>query len=47
MNKSEGIKEALKQVQKEVDRWPSWLRTNEIKETTRQSDKPSSQKLSK
>jgi hypothetical protein len=47
MKKSEGIKEALKQVEREVDRWPSWLKTNETKETTRQSEQSSGQKLSK
>jgi hypothetical protein len=47
MTKSEAIKEALKQVQREVDRWPSWLKTNEIKETSRQSESSSVRKLSK
>lgn len=47
MTKSEAIKEALKQVQREVDRWPSWLKTNETKETSRQSEPSSVQKLSK
>lgn len=31
------IKEGLEQVQEEVDRWPSWMKTNETVETTRQS----------
>lgn len=47
MTKSEAIKEALKQVQREVDRWPSWLKTNETKETSRQSESSSVRKLSK
>lgn len=46
MKKSEAMKETLRQVKQEVDRWPSWMKTNEVKETTRQSS-DSPQKLSK
>lgn len=46
MKKSEAMKETLRQVKQEVDSWPSWMKTNEIKETTRQSS-DSPQKLSK
>lgn len=47
--KSTTIKEELRQVQQEVDRWPSWMKTNEIKETMRQSigKDSATQKLSK
>jgi hypothetical protein len=46
MNKSDAMKETLKQVKQEVDRWPSWMKTSEVKETSRQSSDPQ-QKLSK
>lgn len=35
--KSGSIKEGLEQVREEVDGWPSWMKTNEVVETVRQS----------
>lgn len=36
-SKSGSIKEGLEQVRKEVDHWPSWMKTNEAVETIRQT----------
>ena len=36
-SKTGSIKEGLEQVRQEVDKWPSWMKTNETKETIRQS----------
>lgn len=36
-SKAGSLKEGLEQVRQEVDKWPSWMKTNETKETIRQS----------
>jgi len=36
-SKTGSLKEGLEQVRQEVDKWPSWMKTNETKETIRQS----------